>query len=266
MSIVKSVNCRCCGGEVKKIFTGVIFNSTITYFECSVCSYVQTESPYWLDRAYDEPINVSDTGIMVRNQMNANIALATLWVLEKLDGRLVDCAGGYGLLVRMLRDSGVEAHWDDRYCKNILAKGFEYKAGNADLVTAFEAFEHFLNPAAELDRLLDISTNVLFSTEIIQKPAPLQNDWWYYGKEHGQHIGFFRIETLEKLARERGKFLVSNGFSYHLITDKPVNQRLWNYIIRFNHFASIILKRRLVSKVWADHNLIVEREKNANCL
>jgi len=225
----------------------------VSYFECNVCAYVQTEAPYWLDQAYGVAINSSDTGIMARNLANSRFVLATLMLLGKLNGTLVDCAGGYGILVRLLRDFGVEALWSDRYCDNLVARGFEHRNESADLVTAFEAFEHFVNPAEELDRLLNISPNVLFSTELIASPAPRQSDWWYYGTDHGQHIGFFRLNTLKKLAEERGKFLISNGASYHLITSEPVSEFLWLQLLRLNRLMPLVVRHKLNSKVWSDY-------------
>lgn len=246
-------NCRSCGNLPLKLHGGVILGIEVNYFDCPNCGYVQTESPHWLDRAYAEAINDSDTGIMARNQTNARIVLATMSMLGKLDGTLVDCAGGYGILVRLLRDYGVNALWSDYYCKNLLARGFEHENEPADIVTAFEAFEHFVNPSEELDKLLAIAPNVLFSTEIIPDPAPKQSDWWYYGKEHGQHIGFFRIRTLQKLAQARGKYLVSNGVSYHLLTDKPINQFLWKMMVRANKLIPLLLRCKLVPKTWSDY-------------
>jgi hypothetical protein len=238
-----------------------VLDLEVKYFECPTCGYVQTEAPYWLDRAYAEAINDSDTGIMMRNQANARIALATLLLLGKLDGKLIDCAGGYGILVRLLRDYGVNALWSDRYSKNLIARGFEHTTETADLVTAFEAFEHFEKPVEELDKLLGIAPNVLISTEIIADPAPKPADWWYYGKEHGQHIGFFRIRTLERLAQERGKHLLSNGVSYHLMTDHPINKTLWKLLIRANKLLPILLRRRLTPRTWSDHTLMAGRKK-----
>jgi len=253
--------CRACNHVAKEIFTGRLLNNQVKYYECQLCGYIQTETPYWLDRAYAEAINDSDTGIMVRNQANARIVLATMLMMGKLNGSLVDCAGGYGILVRMLRDYGINALWSDRYCHNLLARGFEHTNETTDLVTAFEAFEHFVNPAEELDKILKIAPNVLISTEIIADPAPGQDDWWYYGKNHGQHIGFFRIRTLEKLAKERGKFLVSNGASYHLFTDRPINQTLWKMMIRANRLVPFLLRSRLTPKTWSDHEQMATPRK-----
>ncbi len=261
MNIENDNICRCCGGKASQIFSGSLIGHIVRYFECASCGYVQTETPYWLNLAYADVINDSDTGIMVRNQVNSKIVLASMYVLGKVNGTLVDCAGGYGILVRLLRDLGVNALWSDRYCQNLLAKGFEHTCENADLVTAFEAFEHFVDPVEELRRLLNIAPNVLLSTEIISDPAPKQDDWWYYGKEHGQHIGFFRIRTLEKLAKDHGKYFLTNGTSYHLITDKPINLSVWKILIRFSRFLPFILQRKLVTKVWDDHALMAAKRQ-----
>ncbi len=253
--------CRSCGNQSRFVQNGVVLDMDVSYFECPDCGYVQTETPYWLERAYAAAINDSDTGILVRNQANARIVLATLLMLGRLDGKLVDCAGGYGILVRLLRDYGVDALWSDRYCENLVARGFEHTTETADLVTAFEAFEHFEKPAEELGKLLAIAPNVLLSTEIIADPAPKQDAWWYYGKEHGQHIGFFRVRTLEKLARERGKFLSSDGVRYHLITDQAVSAGRWKLLIRASRLLPILLRPRLKSRQWSDHALMAARKR-----
>ena len=258
---LRSDTCRACGSESHFLQAGTLLGVGVDYFECPSCGYVQTETPHWLDRAYASAINESDTGILVRNQANLTIVLATLVVLGKLEGTLVDCAGGYGILVRMLRDCGVNALWSDRYCENLVARGFERTMEAADLVTAVEAFEHFEDPAAELDRLTAIAPNVLLSTEIIHDPAPRQEDWWYYGTEHGQHIGFFRIRTLERLARARGKFLLSDGVSYHLITDRPRSRTLWRMCIRAGKLLPLLLRSRLRPKTWADHERMARLRK-----
>jgi len=255
-NLLEKINCRLCGELTVFLQFGELLDIHVAYYECLTCGYVQTETPYWLDRAYAEAINDSDTGIMVRNYANARIVLATMLMLGKLNGSLVDCAGGYGILVRMLRDYGINALWSDMFCQNLVARGFEHTNETADLVTAFEAFEHFVNPAEELDKMLKIAPNVLISTEIIADPAPKQDDWWYYGKNHGQHIGFFRIRTLAKIARDRGKYLVSNGASYHLISDQPINETAWKVMIRVGRLIPLLLRRSLTQN---DHDFMVKK-------
>lgn len=253
MSSHTTIPCRCCASSSAYIFSGELIGHQVGYYECEVCGYVQTESPHWLEQAYGTAINDSDTGIMGRNQSNAQIVLSTLLTLGCLEDVLVDSAGGYGILVRLLRDLGVDALWSDRYCQNLVAKGFEHHGQHASLVTAFESFEHYVHPLEELDRLLAIAPNVLLSTELISQPTPTQNNWWYYGREHGQHIGFFRLKTLQWLAKAKGKYLYSNGTSYHLFSDNPVNQTVWLSMVRANRLMPFIVRRQLKSRIWSDH-------------
>ena len=247
--------CRMCSStEIAFLHKGMLFgNINVSYFECQICGYVQTETPYWLDRAYSETINASDTGIMWRNQTNARITLATMMMLGELDALVVDYAGGYGILVRLLRDYGVNALWSDRYCTNLLARGFEHIDEDAKLVTCFEALEHFVDPAEEFSKMFDMAPNVLLSTELIAEPAPKQDNWWYYGQEHGQHIGFIRHRTLEKIAKETGKFLLSDGHSYHLFSETKISPISWYVLVRANKVLPVLLRKRLLSKTWTDH-------------
>jgi len=235
---------------------------TVKYFECDSCGYVQTEYPFWLERSYSEPMNRSDTGILVRSDLNTRVVLMVLKALGVGGGTVVDCAGGYGILVRMLRDVGVEALWSDKYCDNLLARGFEYQGGGAVLVTSFEAFEHFVDPVAELKDQLSISPNVLLSTEIIPDPTPPQDKWWYYGSDHGQHIGFFRNTTLKYLAEKFRKRLVSDERSYHLFSDREYSSMFWRtriFLLRaVSKSLRIVSARSLKSKTWEDNRQLIK--------
>jgi hypothetical protein len=258
--VKKSSICRICGSGVKELFIGTMLSRLqVDYFECAICGYVQTEDPYWLGDAYHRSITASDTGIMIRNHNNSKMVLATMYLLGALDGIVVDCAGGYGILVRMLRDLGINAFWSDRYSENLLASGFEYEGGAAQLVTAFEAFEHFVQPREELAAMLSIAPNVLISTEIAPIPTPSQKDWWYYGPEHGQHIGFFRVETLRQLAASHGKRLLTDGRAYHLFTDQPLSLWKWRFTRKVIANLPGLLAGRLTPKVWSDHQYISGR-------
>lgn len=249
--------CRVCANEsLSPIFSGPLLSETINYFECDHCGYVQTEYPFWQSQAYNSIINTSDTGILSRNLTNLAIVQATMSLLGDRRGTVVDCAGGYGILVRLLRDAGVDAYWADPYCENLLARGFEYNNQNATLVTAFEAIEHFINPVEELEKFFTIGPNLLVSTLLIPKPTPNLNDWWYYGTEHGQHIGFLRYETLVFLARRFGKHLTSDGHSYHLFTQRPVHLLRWKLERRLARLAPRLYRLGIESKTWSDHETL----------
>ena len=244
----KTTTCRCCGDRACFLQMGELIKLQVSYFECNNCGYVQTETPYWLDKAYASVINYSDTGILARNQTNARIVMATLLLIGERAASVIDFAGGYGILVRLLRDFGIQAFWADRYCQNLLANGFEYKNQKAALITTFEAFEHFINPAEELDQLLAIAPNVLISTELMPSPTPKIENWWYYGQNHGQHIGFFRAKTLRKLALDRGKYFYTDNHSYHLISSRRFNPMFWKIAIRLNKYATLFCGKSLTER------------------
>lgn len=251
--VVDDAKCRVCGANKAFIFTGSLLGNMVDYFECPQCGYVQTQRPMWLEKAYSSPINVSDTGIMVRNSLNVSLVFASLAVLGLSRGVVVDYAGGYGFLVRLLRDKGVDAYWMDGFCDNLVARGFEYESGKADLVTAFEVFEHFSDPICELEKMFCIAPNLLFSTTLIPSPAPKFGEWWYYGPEHGQHIGFFRSNTLKLLAKKFDKCLVSDGRSIHLFVERPVAFIKWKLMLGMARYVPSLFTRTLKSKTWSDH-------------
>lgn len=205
----------------------------------SLCANGKT---YWLDKAYENAINNSDVGLVQRNLSDLKVTLVTIFLLHKSDHVIVDFAGGYGLLVRLLRDSGIDAFWLDRYFNNIFSKGFEYTGSKASLITSFESLEHFERPIDELSSMFQVSGDVLLSTELVPELTPNHDQWWYYGKEHGQHIGFFRLETLEFIAKKFNKKLLSDGKRYHLFTSVAVNPFLFRLALKYK----ILLKFFLV--------------------
>jgi hypothetical protein len=250
--------CRVCQAMARNLFSGIVLNRQVGYFECPRCGYLQTETPTWLDQAYEQAINASDTGILARNLKCRDVVICTLGLLGGMNGQLVDAAGGLGILVRLLRDAGVDAYWSDLYANNVLARGFEFDALRADsaprcLVTSFESCEHFVEPLEELRRMLQLAPNVLLSTELAPVPAPQPSNWWYYGDDHGQHIGFFRRQTLQWLAHQVGKQVVSDGQSFHLFSDHIISPGVWRKMLRHSALAARWYGRGLESRIWADH-------------
>ena len=256
--------CRCCSNNLnEQLFSAELLKKNVAYFECNNCGYVQTEEPSWLEDAYASIINNSDTGIMSRNLSNVSLVLATLVLMKKRSSSVVDYAGGHGFLVRLLRDIGVNALWSDPYCENLVARGFEYENKNqATLVTAFETFEHFVRPSDEMTKLLDIAPNILLTTNIISDPAPEPTDWWYYGLDHGQHIGFYRLRTLKYLADKFGLYLISDGAGRHFFSKQKYSYTAWRILIYIANRFSKLLSMRMKSKTWEDHLLISNVKNN----
>ncbi len=147
------------------------------------------------------PINIEDTGLLKRNILFAKRTSVLLFFLFNKDSAFLDYAGGNGLFVRLMRDQGFDFYWSDPYTENIFARGFEYdNQKKVDLITTFESFEHFTNPLAEISKMLSLSRNILFSTEIYKGNPPRADKWDYYSFSHGQHISLYSERTLRYIA------------------------------------------------------------------
>lgn len=220
--------CRICESTSQFVHQAKILRRySVRYYYCDHCEYLQTEEPHWLDEAYLDPVNVYDTGILSRNLSLAGIVSTIINFWFNAQGEFLDYAGGYGIFVRLMRDCGYDFYWSDPYCKNLFARGFEKNKDVEPLtmVTCFEAFEHFSNPLIQIQQVANESSNILFSTQLLPDPIPPPDGWWYYGLEHGQHIGFFRKRTLQYLADRFGLDLLSDNHSLHLLTRKSLLPR-----------------------------------------
>lgn len=255
MSSGASCACRVCGAASRWVFAQPVLGQSVDYFDCPACGYVQTETPSWLEAAYQTVIDTLDTGIMSRNLRNAAHVVLTLAAFGKLDRPVLDYAGGYGILVRLLRDTGVEAYWTDKYCENLLARGFERSDERYELVTAFEVFEHLEHPLEELRAMLDIAPTVLFSTDLVTTRETPPPEWWYYGPEHGQHIGFFRVRTLTCLAEHLDCTYRTDGRTLHVFSRGTI-PGYWLPLQRALWLSKLVARFRLKSKVMSDYELL----------
>jgi hypothetical protein len=202
----------------------VLGRHEVTYHRCPACGFVQTEAPFWLDEAYAEAITASDLGLVSRNLTMARFTRALVTVGFDAGGRFLDHGGGTGLLVRLLRDAGLDFRRSDAHAENVFARGFDGALDGSEtyeLVTAFEVLEHLVDPVGELRRILACTGSVFLSTVLLPEPAPAPTEHWYYGLEHGQHVSLFTRPALEALARRLGVRLLSRG-SLHLLTREPI--------------------------------------------
>jgi len=248
--------CRVCKNPVKAIFTSVLLQKYFTqYYQCNNCGYVQTGEPFWLEEAYKIPINKSDTGMIMRNYWFRNVTATIIYFLFDHKVKFFDYSGGYGIFVRLMRDTGFDFYWQDKHTENLFARGFEFKdSGNnqVELLTCFEAFEHFAEPAAELEKLLSISRNILLSTEFIPDPPPSPDEWWYYGSRHGQHIGFFRKKTFEYLAKKHNLYFYTNGQNIHLLSEKRFPKAAFKWLTKVSKYMTPLIQKRMKSLTWKD--------------
>lgn len=204
-----------------------------TLLVCQACGlHFFQNSDRWLSEAYENSINLSDTGILVRNLDFARLTFSVLFWLRRLSFLGLDSAGGYGVFVRLMRDAGVSFYWSDLYTQNIFARGFEEAKmeSNPGIVTAFEVLEHLTEPQQYLARLFQKSDLVLVSTHLVPANG-ITDDWWYLGLHHGQHIQFHTTESLKVLAGQVGAHVVSCG-SLHLFSKKWIPRGFFLVMIR----------------------------------
>lgn len=213
------------------------------YFRCVSCGFIQTEAPHWLPESYASAINEIDLGPV--NRAITTSKLIEGLVLSSFDksAKFVDYGAGYGVLVRLMRDRGFDFYWHDLYCENLFAKHFVAKLGEKfELLTAFEVFEHLVDPLAEIKSMLGYSDNILFSTLLVPPGAKTADDWWYFAPEHGQHVAFYTVDALEFVAKVYDLHLSTDGIGMHLLSRKPISNR------RFGFFARGALASQLVRR------------------
>jgi hypothetical protein len=217
--------CNVCGAPAKEHAQARILGKyDIRYDRCTSCGFIQTESPYWLEESYSSAIKGSDVGLIKRNQELAPATARVIHTFFDVKAKFIDYGGGYGMLVRMMRDLGYDFYWQDKYAQNLMALGFEVQVGSRyELLTAFEVFEHLPNPNAELKLMLEWSDSVFFSTVLQPKTPPMPENWWYYGLNHGQHVALYTRESLNKLASANGLNFYTNGKNLHLFTKKRIS-------------------------------------------
>jgi hypothetical protein len=229
----------------------------VGYYHCSNCGLLQTEEPYWLEEAYGNAIADADTGLVQRNLYLSKLLSSLLYFAFDPKGKYVDVAGGYGMLTRLMRDAGFDFYWSDKYCENLLARGFEADAGMPyTAITAFEVMEHVPDPLSFVAESMaqNKSRTMIFSTELFEGVPPKPESWWYYTFETGQHISFFQRKTLQAIARKLGLHCYSSGF-LHMFTDKKINAL--GYRLMANPVSgralSLVPKLSMESKTMTDH-------------
>lgn len=254
--------CPVCESSMSKSFSARMLKKyDVNYFFCGACGLLQTEQPYWLEEAYLSAIATADTGLVQRNISIASKLSSTLFYEFDPMGNYIDVAGGYGMLVRMMRDTGFNFYWDDKYCQNLLAQGFEKKnlQGKVAAVTAFEVLEHLHDPVTFIANTLaeNDSTTLIFTTELFNDTPP-PSEWWYYAFETGQHISFYQPKTLHFIANKLGlKFYSANGL--HILTKKNINTIKFNLITgKYGFLFRKRMRRHMISLTLTDHNNIMQ--------
>ncbi|RBL93819.1 class I SAM-dependent methyltransferase [Chitinophaga flava] len=232
------MNCRiCCTDSQEYLKHQILGKYEITYYKCPVCQFIQTESPFWLNEAYESAITSLDLGLLSRNNYTVPITNSILHRFFDIRKKFVDYGGGYGVFVRLMRDKGLDFYRQDMYCENVFAKHFDLQDAPQDqrfeLLTAFEVFEHLVDPVAELEKMLKLSDNILFSTELQPRPDVNVENWWYFVPETGQHVSLYSQHSLEMLAQKFSLNYYTNNINIHLFTKKKINEKMFSLLTKY---------------------------------
>mgnify|MGYP000845524104 CR=1 FL=1 len=214
--------CRLCGGAVGERFRLMVRGRhEVGYGECGQCGSLQTERPYWLEEVYGGPNLDVDVGFLRRNLLTAALTAEVLRAAGIGEEDVcLDWGAGRGLFCRMMRDAGFNFHAWDRYadCEIVAAYRIERPEEiQPRAVTAFEVFEHFAEPAAELEGIMGLGAElVVFSTDVYEGQGA---DWWYLDPLTGQHVFFYSRAALEWIARRHGRKLVALGMAWAFVPE-----------------------------------------------
>lgn len=236
----------------------------VSYFHCRECGFLRTEEPYWLDEAYTRAIAAADTGLLQRNFTVAAKLAVVLFLCFDPRRAFVDVAGGYGTLTRLMRDIGFDFYWEDKYCQNLLAVGFESDKSSTPVhaLTALEVLEHVPDPVEFLSGLMQRfgTRNIILSTETYGGPSPPDKSWWYYSFRTGQHIAFYRQQTLLRIA-QRLKLEFHSVRGLHVFSQRPLSNRhaLGMLSGRLSSPLAALIGWRLGSRTMADHLKLLEK-------
>src|SRR5262245_7727562 len=247
--------CWCCKAVSSYFDTASILGRyEVRYYCCAACGFIQTESPFWLVESYESPMTSYDLGGVSRPTLNSALTKAVVNWFFDAGGRFLDFGGGYGVFTRWMRDEGYDFFHYDEHCPNLFAGAHEADISGSvryELVTAFEVFEHIPEPAKTVTHLLSISDSILFSTELLPVPTPRIADWWYYGPEHGQHVGFFTRMSLQQLSARFGANFYTNGSSIHLISRRQFSEKVFQLMLHAK-------MRALVNRLYRRKSLLDE--------
>jgi hypothetical protein len=240
--------CFCCSGNLVNWGTATVLNKhKAIYLKCEKCGYIKPENPHWLAEAYSSAITTSDTGLLSRN-LDLLIRLLPLFkVLYPKGGKFLDYGAGYGVFPRLMRDRGYEFYSYDTYCKNIFSGDLvvDKLEQRFEAVTAFEVFEHWLNPIEEFDKIAKVADTIIFSTCLLPDSVKATADWWYFGLEHGQHVSLYTPKALAALGAKYGMKLESRGNYLHILTRKPISKLKFSLLTNRKLGLAIMIERNI---------------------
>ena len=131
-----------------------------------------------------------------------------------------------------MRDKGVDFFSYDPSCENIFSQDRVIKKIDRQFlaVTAFEVFEHWVNPLEGMKEISDFTDTIIFSTCLLPEDIQSPDEWWYFGLEHGQHVSLYAENSLKHLGLKYGMELVSRDNSLHALSRSSLSSRQFNFL------------------------------------
>ncbi len=181
------------------------------YHECKECRSLQ------LSRVERGPppavagIGDFDVGSVQRSILTALLVRALRYSrLLRRSARCLDFGAGLGLLVRLLRDQGIDAWGVDKFQRMAACESFQIEPdaprGPFDFVILLEVFEHLLKPFEELSAITSTMGPhgmLLIHSELYDARIH-GRDWTYLHPEWGGHVNFASREGMERMAARLG--------------------------------------------------------------
>lgn len=199
--MTEKIPCRLCGSDARRVFQKrILGRHDVWYYLCSGCESLQTEVPYWLKEAYGPAHDRFDTGQVLRSLHNAAFLRKLMMATGLASERMVDYGCGSGLLVRVLRDVGIDAWGFEPIGQPRIALAYQTDdLRAARLVNLCEVVEHFDRPAESFQHVFSADPAlVVVQTVPFTGPDP---DWPYLGPEHGQHVFFYSGKAIGHIAQ-----------------------------------------------------------------
>lgn len=267
------LTCRLCDGPTREKFRKTVLGRhDVGYHECERCGSLQTDEPTWLDEAYDAAFRGSDTGAVLRAQM---LQVAIPVIARALgiprDAKVLDFGAGDGLLVRMLRDMGMDAYHADKYIQNEYAAPFDFNPEHRyQIVTAFEVYEHLPHPKLDIEEIFSLEPEAhILTTQLYRGQG---EDWDYLSVHAGRHVFFWSPRAMRMVADTRGYRVSMYPNQITIFHKRPlsrVNAAKLRFLLKGGGLRRVALQlagmrlrdRRLIGE---DNRLINRRRMEAN--
>lgn len=249
-------DCVICAGKCVEILRYLVLKQNQAILvRCQNCEFTYVVEPGWLAGSFTETLQPLDVGTVDR----CSVVLDFVQAVARITGwssptRFLDWGGGYGLMTRMARDRGMNFANFDPYVQSLFSAPANLdRLRPVEVIVASEVFLHIENPLHALSELLSFSPVVIITAAV--PPDQISLEWWYLMPDTGQHVSFYPLPSLKKLAELTETKLLSDGRFFHIFSrsELPLRTRALvrsrsltftiSYLFRGLHLAARSMNR-----------------------